>query len=158
MLMMCSPRAQAFEEEKQRRIAAEQGMPAPARSMAQGASKAPPPSHPSLHGHQRTQALLRENDALKAELRATDGTLREKLEARLKSYQVISLTEHQDALMEEIKVRNAEGARAEQTIRGLRGEIDKLQAKLEGETAAGKKLAEEKEDLEAKLETIRGHL
>jgi len=78
---------QAFEEEKHRRIAAEGGMPAPARTMGPG-SKAPPPSHPSLHGHQRTQALLRENDALKAELKAMDGSLKEQLDARLKTYQV----------------------------------------------------------------------
>jgi len=68
------------------------------------------------------------------------------------------MTEHQDALMEEIKVRNASGARAEQAIRVLRGEIDQLNTKLGEELAVGRTLALANEDLEAKLETIRGHL
>jgi len=149
----------AFEEEKMRRIAAETGMPAPAgRSGLGGGGRGPPPSHPNPGGHQKLQSLIKENQSMKSRLKGMDGPVVQQVQERMKSYHVISLEEHQDALREEIKVRNADKLKGEESTRALRAEINKLEMELKESKDGAFAMKAQVGELENKLATIRGHL
>ena len=56
---------------------------------------------------------------MKSRLKGMDGPVVQQVQERMKSYHVISLEEHQDALREEIKVRNADKVKGEESTRAL---------------------------------------